>query len=84
MDEVLASDLAVGRDVDPEPDLLAHDLDRRPVEDRRQPRPMLPEDLGRAGSRLGAIGAAVPPEPVPNRHLGGPGIRPDRRGQHAL
>ena len=82
VDVILAPDLAVARDVDPERDLLAHDLDRRPVEDRLQPLSVLAYGVGMARRRLGDFRAVSLLEPIPNRHVVGLGTGADRRRQH--
>jgi hypothetical protein len=82
-DEVLAPDLALARDVDPELDLLAHHLDRRPIEER-QPFAMLAPGRGIARARLGGIRPVVRPQPVPNRQASGPRIGPDRGRQQGV
>ena len=82
VDVVLAADLAVGRDVDSELDLLAHHVDRGAIQDRLEPRAVLTQRLGVARGRLRRVGAAVHVEPVPDRDLRGLGIGADRGGEH--
>jgi hypothetical protein len=82
VDEVLAANLAVGRDVDAELDLLAHDQGGGAIEDLLEALPVPPRRLRVARGRLRRIGTAVHLEPVADRHLRGLGIGADRGREH--
>ena len=61
VDVVLARDLAVGRHVDPEVDLFAHDFDDSAIENRPEPRAILTHRLRVTRGRLRRAWAAAFP-----------------------